>query len=89
MADMDAIAQAVARDDSRIKLSIPTSLAWALLVAVQDLARSGDLGEPLNGDLVSFGWELQGQIELRHPGSEELLNAGWNYEYETALDPRS
>lgn len=79
------IAGNVMSDRQPIALTITIRDAWMLISGIQLATRHPELG-PTKQILIEIARQFQGVIIQAHPESEELLEAGWNQDFDEGTE---
>jgi hypothetical protein len=74
----------VMSDEQPLAVTISIKDAWLMISGLQLAARHPDLGTPLKQHLEQIGRQFQDAITERHPLAEQLLEMGWNTDFDVS-----
>jgi hypothetical protein len=77
-----AIGKRVMSDDTEIETTIDIKQAWILVSGLQLLCRHPGVSQAMKDIWTHTGRQLQEAIVTLHPDAEELLEMGWNTDFD-------
>lgn len=76
------IGHRVMSDDTEIETVIDIKQAWVLVSGLQLLCRHPEVSEQMKTIWTHTGRQLQEAIVTLHPEAEELIEMGWNTDFD-------
>lgn len=86
MTDDERLVMDILNDDRSIMLETEIKTAYIMVATLQLATRHPHISDWLVSEVLGVGRAIQKGIDMAHPGAYDLLEKGWNSDYDVELE---